>query len=146
MFEKILYPTDFSDASKKALDYIKQLKGAGTKEVVVFHVIDEREIEHMAHLAELNVSIEELEKRREEYAKEEMKAIEAELKNSGFKVKTRIDKGIPFRDILKVEEEENVSVVVLGSHGKSCIAEMLLGSVSEKVIRKSNKPVLVVRR
>jgi len=146
MFEKILYPTDFSDASKKALDYIKQLKGAGTKEVVVFHVIDEREIEHMSHLAELNVSIEELEKRREEYAKEEMKAIEAELKNSGFKVKTRIDKGIPFRDILKVEEEENVSVVVLGSHGKSCIAEMLLGSVSEKVIRKSNKPVLVVRR
>ena len=147
MFEKILYPTDFSDASKKALDYIKQLKGAGTKEVVILHVIDEREIEHIAHLAELNVSIEELEKRREEYAKEEMKAIETELKNSGFKVKTRIDKGIPFRDILKAEEQEkDVSVVVLGSHGKSCIAEMLLGSVSEKVVRKSNKPVLVVRR
>jgi nucleotide-binding universal stress UspA family protein len=147
MFKKILYPTDFSDASKKALDYIKQLKGAGTEEVVVLHVIDEREIEHIAHLAELNVSIEELEKRREEYAKEEMKAIETELKNSGFKVKTRIDKGIPFRDILKAEEQEkDVSVVVLGSHGKSCIAEMLLGSVSEKVVRKSSKPVLVVRR
>ena len=147
MFEKILYPTDFSDASKKALDYIKQLKGAGTKEVVVFHVIDEREIEHIAHLAELNVSIEELEKRKEQYAKEEMKAIGAELKKAGFKVKTRIDKGVPFRDILKAEEQEkDVSVVVLGSHGKSCIAEMLLGSVSEKVVRKSSKPVLVVRR
>ena len=147
MFKKILYPTDFSDASKKALDYIKQLEGAGTEEVVVLHVIDEREIEHIAHLAELNVSIEELEKRREEYAKEEMKAIETELKNSGFKVKTRIDKGIPFRDILKAEEQEkDVSVVVLGSHGKSCIAEMLLGSVSEKVVRKSSKPVLIVRR
>ena len=47
---------------------------------------------------------------------------------------------------LKAEEEENVSVVVIGSHGKSCISEMLLGSVSEKVIRKSSKPVLVVRR
>jgi nucleotide-binding universal stress UspA family protein len=32
MFEKILYPTDFSDASKKALDYVKQLKKAGAKE------------------------------------------------------------------------------------------------------------------
>jgi len=147
MFEKILYPTDFSDASKKALDYIKQLKGAGTKEVVVLHVIDEREIEHIAHLPELNVSIEELEKRREEYAKDEMKVIGAELKKAGFKVKTRIDKGIPFRDILKAEEQErDVSVVVLGSHGKSCITEMLLGSVSEKVVRKSSKPVLVVRR
>jgi len=147
MFEKILYPTDFSDASKKALDYIKQLKGAGTKEVVVFHVIDEREIEHIAHIVELDISIEELEKRKEEYAKEEMKAIETELKKVGFEVKTRIVKGIPFRDILKAEEQEkDVSVVVLGSHGKSCIAEMLLGSVSEKVVRKSNKPVLVVRR
>jgi len=147
MFKKILYPTDFSDVSKKALDYIKQLKGAGTKEVVVLHVIDEREIEHIAHLAELNVSISELEKRREEYAKEEMKAIETELKNSGFKVKTKIEKGVPFRDILKAEEQEkDVSVVVLGSHGKSCVTEMLLGSVSEKVVRKSSKPVLVVRR
>ena len=147
MFKKILYPTDFSDASKKALDYIKQLKGAGTKEVVVLHVIDEREIEHIAHLAVLNVSIEELERRKREYAKEEMKTIETGLKKAGFEVKTRIDKGIPFRDILKVEEEEkDVSVVVLGSHGKSCIAEMLLGSVSEKVVRKSTKPVLIVRR
>ena len=147
MFKKILYPTDFSDVSKKALGYIKQLKGAGTIEVVVLHVIDEREIEHIAHLPELNVSIEELEKHKREYAEQEMKAIETELKNSGFKVKTRIDKGIPFRDILKAEvEEKDVSVVVLGSHGKSCITEMLLGSVSEKVVRKSSKPVLVVRR
>ena len=45
MFKKILYPTDFSDASKKALDYIKQLKQAGIKEVIVLHVIDEREID-----------------------------------------------------------------------------------------------------
>jgi len=147
MFQKILYPTDFSDASKKALDYIKQLKGTGTKEVVVLHVIDEREIEHIGHRPELNVSIEELEKRKREYAEQEMKAIETELKKAGFKVKTKIAKGIPFRDILKEEvEEKDVSVVVLGSHGKSCITEMLLGSVSEKVVRKSSKPVLVVRR
>jgi hypothetical protein len=38
MFEKILYPTDFSDASKKALDYIKEFKACGTKEVVVLHL------------------------------------------------------------------------------------------------------------
>ena len=146
MFVKILYPTDFSDVSKKALEYIKQLKESGTKEVVVLHVIDEREIEHISHIPEISITEEELEKRKEENAKEEMSPIVTDLKKSGFAVKTRIEKGIPFRDILKVEEEENVSVVVIGSHGKSCVAEMLLGSVSEKVIRKSTKPVLVVRR
>ena len=42
MFRKILYPTDFSDVSYKALDYVKQLKDVGTEEVVVLHVIDTR--------------------------------------------------------------------------------------------------------
>jgi nucleotide-binding universal stress UspA family protein len=48
--------------------------------------------------------------------------------------------------VLKVAEEENPSVIVVGSHGKSNLEEMLLGSVSEKVVRKSRHPVLVVKR
>ena len=146
MFEKILYPTDFSDVSKKAMDFIKQLKGAGTKEVVVFHVIDERIIDRIKHHSDAGINLEEFEKKMEENAQEEISAIEGELKKSGFDVKTRIDKGVPFREILKAEQEEDISVVVIGSHGVSCIEEMFLGSCSEKVIRKSRKPVLVVRR
>jgi nucleotide-binding universal stress UspA family protein len=146
MFEKILYPTDFSDVSKKAMDFIKQLKGAGTKEVVVFHVIDERILNKIQHHSDVGINLEEFEKKMEENAQEEIRAIEDELKKSGFNVKTRIDKGVPFREILKAEQEEDISVVVIGSHGVSCIEEMFLGSCSEKVIRKSRKPVLVVRR
>jgi nucleotide-binding universal stress UspA family protein len=146
MFEKILYPTDFSDVSKKAMDFIKQLKGAGTKEVIVFHVIDERIIDRIQHHSDVGINLEELEKKMEENAQEEINAVEGELKKSGFNVKTRIDKGVPFREILKAEQEEDISVVVIGSHGVSCIEEMFLGSCSEKVIRKSRKPVLVVRR
>ena len=146
MFKRILYPTDFSDVSKKALNFIKQLKDAGAKEVVVLHVIDEREIEHIAHLPEVIIDPKEVEKKMKENAQKQMKEIEDALKSVGLRVQTQIDKGVPFTDILKVEKEENVSVVVLGSHGKSCVSEMLLGSVSEKVIRKSTKPVLVVRR
>ena len=146
MFEKILYPTDFSDVSKKAMDFIKQLKGAGTKEVVVFHVIDERIVNKIQHHSETGIDVEVFGKKMEEHAQEEIRAIEDELKKSGFNVKTRIDKGIPFREILKAEQDEDISVVVIGSHGVSCIEEMFLGSCSEKVIRKSRKPVLVVRR
>ncbi len=146
MFEKILYPTDFSEVSKKAMDFIKQLKGAGTREVVVFHVIDERIIDRIQHHSESGIGLEVIGKKMEENARAEISAIGEELKKSGFKVKTRIDRGIPFREILKAEQEENISVVVIGSHGVSCIEEMFLGSCSEKVIRKSSKPVLVVRR
>ena len=42
MFKKILYPTDFSDVSKQAIDYIKQLKKGGSETVIVLHVINER--------------------------------------------------------------------------------------------------------
>ncbi len=44
MFKKILFPTDFSDVSRKAMMYVKQLKGAGAQEVIVLHVIDEKEL------------------------------------------------------------------------------------------------------
>jgi nucleotide-binding universal stress UspA family protein len=144
MFKKILYPTDFSEVSKKAINYIKQLKDAGTQEVVVLHVLNEKGVEAMALYA--SGSFDELLQRVEKEAVDEMKKIEADLKESGFKVKLRIEIGIPLTDILKVEEEEGVSAIVIGSHGKSNVKEMLLGSVSEKVIRKSKNPVLVIRR
>ena len=58
----------------------------------------------------------------------------------------RIEKGIPFKEILRVENEEDISLIVIGSHGKSNVEEMLLGSVSEKVIRKAKSPVIVIKR
>jgi nucleotide-binding universal stress UspA family protein len=144
MFKKILYPTDFSEVSKKAINYIKQLKDAGTEEVVVLHVLNEKGVEAIALYA--SGSFDELLQRVEKEAADEMKKIEADLKESGFKVKLRIEIGTPLTDILKVEQEEGVSAIVIGSHGKTNVKEMLLGSVSEKVIRKSKNPVLVIRR
>ncbi len=149
MFKKILYPTDFSDASKKALDYVKQLREAGAKEVIVLHVIDDRQIPGFIGPDEgapvSGMQVEKMITLMEEDAEKETRATEAELRESGFDVRVRIEKGIPFRDILRVEEEEEVSVIVVGSHGKGVVKEILLGSVSEKVIRKSKKPVLVIK-
>jgi nucleotide-binding universal stress UspA family protein len=144
MFEKILYPTDFSDVSKKALDYLAQLKGAGTKEIVVLHVIDERGMDAISRYG--SGSAETIIGRIEKEAREEGKKIEKKLRQSGLNVKVRIEGGIPLKEILKVEEEEKVSAIVIGSHGKTNLEEMFLGSVSEKVIRQSKKPVLVIKR
>ena len=144
MFKKILYPTDFSDVSKKPLNYLKQLMDAGAKEVIVLHVIDERKIEAIA-LYGTGGSYVFIDKMREE-AKTEISSIEKELKKCGFEVKVRIETGVPLKEILRVEEEEKVSLIVIGSHGKTNIKEMLIGSVSEKVIRRAKNPVLVIKR
>jgi nucleotide-binding universal stress UspA family protein len=145
MFEKILFPTDFSDAAHKALQYVKQLRDAGGAEVVVLHVIDQSNLELLSSYSTIQdyVSIEnEIQKR----ALEQIGFIGNELRQLGFSVSERIEKGIPVRVVLKVADEMNPSVIVVGSHGKSNLEEMLLGSVSEKVVRKARHPVLVVKR
>ena len=144
MFKTILYPTDFSDVSKKAIDYIKQLKEGGSETVIVLHVIDQRGVRSIEQYAMKKFL--EFEQRIMDDAKQELQAIEDELKKCGFKVKSMIQTGIPLREILKAEEEESVSVMVIGSHGKSNLEEMFLGSVSEKVARKCKSPVLIIKR
>jgi nucleotide-binding universal stress UspA family protein len=88
----------------------------------------------------------EMVRRIEEEAWKEMDNIGARLRQEGFKVRLKVERGIPLTEILRVEQEEGVSLIVIGSHGKSNVEEMLLGSVSEKVLRKSGTPVLVVKR
>ena len=149
MFKKILFPTDFSDPSNEALSYIKELKESGAEEIVVLHVIEDKEIPVFLGLDEGDaISGAQLEKTLgiiEENAKQATRAIAIELKEKGFEVKVRIEKGTAFREILKVEEEEKVCGIVIGSHGKGFVKGILLGSVSEKVIRKCRKPVLVIK-
>lgn len=145
MFKKILLPTDFSDVAEKALACVKQLKDAGTKEVIILHVIKKDSLNVIAQYSSIR-DFREVENEVEGEARKKMARMEKELKEIGFRVKTRIETGFPFNEILRVENEENVSVIVMGSHGMSNIKEILLGSVSEKVIRKAKKPVLVIKR
>jgi nucleotide-binding universal stress UspA family protein len=145
MFEKILYPTDFSDVARKASAYIKKLKGSGAEEVIVLHVMDERGIESVRRYFGPN-EFEKLKKNKKAETERLLQDIAKELSEAGLKVKLRVETGIPVREILRVEAEEGVSAVVIGSHGMSNLQEIFLGSVSEKVIRKSKMPVFVVKR
>jgi nucleotide-binding universal stress UspA family protein len=145
MFDKILFPTDFSDVAAKALQYVKQLRAAGGREVVILHVIDQSNLELLSSYSTIQDYIT-IEKEIEKRSSEELGFISNELRQLGFMVTERIEKGIPLRVVLKVADEENPSVIVVGSHGKGNLEEILLGSVSEKVVRKSRHPVLVVKR
>jgi len=145
MFEKILYPTDLSDVAEKALAYIKKLKASGAREVVVLHVIDERGFERVRPFMG-EEKFEALKNHREEETQKHLQGIAKELTEAGLKVTLRIATGIPVREILRVEKEENVSALVIGSHGMSNLEELFLGSVSEKVIRRSRTPVFVIKR
>lgn len=152
MFRKVLYPTDFSECSYKALDYIKTLKVAGTEEVVIVHVLDEREIDLVStgigwlagdRMVEYDAK---LEGRMRENAREKLNGILSIIRSAGMKAKAEVRKGYPSVEVLATAKRERVSLVVMGSHGKSNLAGAVVGSVSEEVLRKSTVPVLIVTR
>ena len=61
-----------------------------------------------------------------------------------YKVWTFVEEGKPFEAILKVAEEWEADLIVLGTHGRTGLSHLLMGSVAEKVIRHSTKPTFIV--
>lgn len=61
-----------------------------------------------------------------------------------YKVCTFVEEGKPFEGILKVAEEWEADLIVLGTHGRTGLSHLLMGSVAEKVIRHSEKPILII--
>jgi universal stress protein A len=151
MFKKILYPTDFSDVSKKALAYIKQLNPAGAEQVIIMRIINEKKAECISQGVawvgmEVGDFLEQTYQKLTDEAYEQIKSIEIELKEAGFDTKTIVERGDPYSKILEVAKKEDVSIIILGSHGRSNLSSVLLGSVSDHIIRHSPKPVLVIKR
>ena len=65
---------------------------------------------------------------------------------AGYAVRAELRTGVPFVEINKAAEAEDVTLIVLASHGKSNIREALTGSVTEAVAQQHVRPVLVVPR
>jgi len=150
MFERILFPTDFSESSKKAVMYITELKKAGAEEVIILHVIDDTGLEDMVkHCKKAGFDTEDFknnilgeitqEKRRD------AEALKQSFDSVGFKTTVQVGFGRPHKEICRIAEKKDVSLIVIGAQGKDRISSIILGSVSEGTLRNSRVPVLVVR-
>lgn len=138
MFTHVLHPTDFSDCAGEAFQIVKRLKAAGTQQVTVLHVQDDRVMmmRHPDQLAEFD-----------RHDTQRLDALCKTLRLFGMRATPDLRHGIPFREALKVADEIGPAcLIVLGSHGRSAVREMLAGSTFENVVRLSRHPVLVVHR
>ncbi|MDH7568498.1 MAG: universal stress protein [Armatimonadota bacterium] len=143
-FEHVLLPTDFSPCAEKAFRCLVGLAGGGLRRAILLHVQDVR----LPGSAEFNTDGRGLDVGvLEEIADgDRLAAWQKELERLGVEVRVLVREGLPYREILRTSEEHHVSAIVLGSHGKSSMAEILLGSVSGEVVRQARVPTLVVRR
>ena len=136
MFEKVLFPTDFSKYSQKVLECLKELPGLN--DLVLLHVIGPAD--PLARVWDPGGRI------------DESKAMLAEqskiLDDRGINVKTRTEaimEGDISRVIQRVADEEGASVIVMGARGKGVVEGIFLGNVAKNVLRYGNTNLLLMR-
>ncbi len=138
---KILVPFDFSEHSEKALHWATGIAEKWQAQVLLFHVVSAATYPMMT---EAYYNTAQVEARREEDAKQQLKEMAAKEKTVNIETKVKV--GEPFWDICRAAEEEKMDLIVMGSHGRTGLAHVLLGSVAERVVRHASCPVMVVNK
>jgi len=141
---KILFSTDFSKNSEPArelaLAYAKAFKAA----LVIAHVIDSR-AGVSAYAETVPADVSQILRGMERSAATDLEMLAKEFLGDVAEVKTCCRIGIPARDIVRMAEEEQVDLIVMGTHGWTGLRHLILGSTAENVVRTAKCPVLTVR-
>jgi len=139
--KNILVPTDFSEQSAKAVRYGAELAAKFDAQLHVLHAVDTTPImygETGAYLPQ--------EATADIVAASVRRLDGLEIESAGnLQVKRTVAEGHPFVEIVRYGKENEIDLIVIGTHGRGAIAHLLLGSVAERVVRKASCPVLVVR-
>ncbi len=134
----ILHPTDFSDASAHALKMAAMLAKDYSARLILLHAI-----EPPIYYGELGVSFSAPNSHRETI-QERVNALTEPF--APLHAESLVLDGVAAPEILRIATERHADLIVLGSHGRTGIGRVLMGSVAEEVARKAPCPVLIVRQ
>ena len=140
--DRILFPTDFSEGARSAMDYAVSLARDYKAKLYILHVIQELAITPGWY--EGVFPIENLYQSIEEGSGNEMDKLISGMGDLRG-VEKVITRGYAATEILRVADECKTDVIVIGTHGRSGVDHILFGSTAEKVVRKAPCPVLTVR-
>lgn len=142
---KVLVPVDFSETSRRALAWAFDYAARAPCEVHVLHVIDESVGANLPQRLRDRFSAELLE--MSEAAEEEFDLMlkDAEERARVLPLHRHLVRGRPAHAILHAAERLGADMIVVGTHGRSGLAGLLIGSVAEKVVRHANCPVVCVK-
>lgn len=145
--KKILVPVDFSPATDDVISFASYFAKQFNGEIEIFHVSEVVDIYAATPWA---YSDREFFDKHVANLKEEIDALlnkyVEKIKKDGVLVKSCAVTGIPFVEIVKKAYDENSDLIVIGSHGRSGLEHVFMGSVAEQVVRNSPTPVLVIKK
>ncbi len=145
--KRILVPTDFGELSQLALKYAAVGAVQFGAELIVLHA-ERFEVPPYFLADEYEFVLKELRRRRqsaENYLAEHVRQTLGSVVDK-LTIQYRVVEAHPVEAILQTTEEEKVDLIVMGTHGRTGFQRLYLGSVTERVIRKSEIPVFVVKQ
>jgi nucleotide-binding universal stress UspA family protein len=133
----ILFPTDFSTASDAAMVHAEALAKASQAKLLIIHV-EEPPLAYGG--GELYYGLPEPNSERIQQMLEDVRP-----RDTAVPYEHRLTMGDPAGEIVRIAAEEGAEMIVLGTHGRTGVTRLLMGSVAEAVVRRAPCPVLVYR-
>jgi universal stress protein A len=140
---RILVPVDFSPDSQNALRYAADLAAACGAEIMMLHVVEPVYVTepYLGVAPEFGMFLDE----QMRNAKAVLADLGTDLKKKGQRVRTMVAAGPPALLIVDTAKDIRTDLIVMGTHGRTGVAHLFIGSVAEKVVRTAQCPVLTVR-
>lgn len=140
MYDAILFPTDGSEAAVSAAPHAYSHADRYDADLYVLHVVNETESASIVGRGD------ERQRALEDRVKDSMSSIVAAAEERGLSVTDDVEVGTPHRTILSYADERDVDLIVMSTHGRSGVDRVVMGSVTERVIRMGDTPVVAVQR
>jgi nucleotide-binding universal stress UspA family protein len=139
MYERILLPTDGSTATERAVEHAVDLARKYDATIHALYVIDAGMYSSLEAGADIVIDA------LEDEGEAAVESVERAAAEAGVEVETTVTSGTAHQTILDYAEEADVDLIVMGTHGRTGLNRYLLGSVTERVVRTAEVPVLTVR-
>jgi len=145
--KRILVPTDFSNyadnALRQAVDIAKQYHA----KIFLLHVIGDHIRQCIEDYCLSDAVVKEIEQDSMMASLDNLKKEINRLSDdsSDIEISSYVKRGVPSEEVLREQEEKDIDLIVMASHGRTGISRILIGSVAEKVMRGAKCPVMLVR-
>jgi len=143
--QKILCPLDFSENSLEALKYATHTALREDATLYLIHIVDSRVYDYGGPIYEPVIPA--MKSKIDQASKDRLKdkLLEKVPKEIRDRVEMVISFGVPFVEIIRAARDYDVDLIVMGTHGRTGVSHILIGSVAERVVRKAPCPVLTVK-
>lgn len=142
-YQNILVPYDFSEYSKNSLEYAIDFCSFFKAKIYLIHVIEP--VLYPADFSMGQIALPAIDAEFENKIKEEIDKVAKNFIGEKLQYETIVKTGKPFVEIIETASEINADLIIIATHGKSGVEQILFGSTAEKVVRKAPCPVLTIR-